>query len=280
MRAQIVAMLAALLAQPSPAPFCPGSPARVMHAGASLTAHFPHSCDTVWGEVSARLRGAGGWEDPHCQPGKCSPPGIYMIERTMPAGGSTKSPSAPSTLWLNRTTAGAGSYTDRLELKFAVAGSGCQLDACSESQVTSYADFSTNYCNLHDLYCGAAECVPLPLPASSAAGRPSSELGCLGPVAAPTRNRSCSTRRWTSRCAPAPRTTRLPVPRARAAPPCFPPVPSRHSPSPLPSPSLSHSARVGTRDNAPWLHAQGGEVPAGAAVGVRPVQGPGLRGLS
>ena len=88
-----------------------------------------------------------------------------MIERTMPAGGSTKSPSAPSTLWLNRTTAGAGSYTDRLELKFAVAGSGCQLDACSESQVTSYADFSTNYCNLHDLYCGAAECVPLPLPA-------------------------------------------------------------------------------------------------------------------
>ena len=171
MRAQIVALLAALLAQPSPAPFCPGSPARVMHAGASLTAHFPHSCDTVWAEVSARLRGAGGWEDPHCQPGKCSPPGIYMIERTMPAGGSAKSPAAPSTLWLNRTTGGPGSYTDRLELKFAVAGSGCQLDACSESQVTSYADFSTNYCNLHDLYCGAAECVPPPpAAAASAAG--------------------------------------------------------------------------------------------------------------
>merc|ERR1711908_163552 len=32
----------------------------------------------------------------------------------------------------------------------------CKLSACSESQVTSSCDFSTNYCNLHDLYCGTA----------------------------------------------------------------------------------------------------------------------------
>jgi len=31
------------------------------------------------------------------------------------------------------------------------------MTGCSESQLTSYADFSTNYCNLHDLYCGSSD---------------------------------------------------------------------------------------------------------------------------
>jgi hypothetical protein len=31
------------------------------------------------------------------------------------------------------------------------------MTGCSESQVTSYLDFSTNYCDLHDLYCGSKD---------------------------------------------------------------------------------------------------------------------------
>ena len=37
------------------------------------------------------------------------------------------------------------------------ASGGCTLYGCSESQVTSYYDYSTNYCNLKDLYCNSAD---------------------------------------------------------------------------------------------------------------------------
>ena len=41
------------------------------------------------------------------------------------------------------------------------AGS-CVIDACSESQVLSVYDYSTNYCNLYNLYCGKADgCTPV-----------------------------------------------------------------------------------------------------------------------
>ena len=54
---------------------------------------------------------------------------------------------------------GDGKYTDKFIYTFAsTAGStGCSVTACSESQVTSYIDYSTNYCNLKDLYCNAAD---------------------------------------------------------------------------------------------------------------------------
>merc|ERR1711865_1126354 len=34
---------------------------------------------------------------------------------------------------------------------------GCRIEACSESQGTSVGDFSTNYCDLRNLYCGSAD---------------------------------------------------------------------------------------------------------------------------
>jgi hypothetical protein len=53
---------------------------------------------------------------------------------------------------------GDGSYTDTLMLSFETVSGGCLVEACSESQVESFVDFSTNYCNLHDLYCSDQSC--------------------------------------------------------------------------------------------------------------------------
>lgn len=67
------------------------------------------------------------------------------------------------------TQGGAGTYTDKMDLMFAASGTaagnamGCEVTACSESQVTSYADFSTNYCNLRNLYCGSDDGCPYAL---------------------------------------------------------------------------------------------------------------------
>ena len=39
---------------------------------------------------------------------------------------------------------------------------GCTIEACSESQVSSVLDYGTNYCNLKMLYCGSADgCKPV-----------------------------------------------------------------------------------------------------------------------
>merc|ERR1712150_276658 len=61
----------------------------------------------------------------------------------------------------SRTTAN-GQYTDKLTYTFQDKVSGCEVSGCSESQVTSVADFSTNYCNLRMLYCTKDEgCKPV-----------------------------------------------------------------------------------------------------------------------
>ncbi|CAJ1381655.1 unnamed protein product [Effrenium voratum] len=45
---------------------------------------------------------------------------------------------------------------------FDGARASCDIHACSESQGFSVKDFSTNYCNLRNLYCGSTEgCVPV-----------------------------------------------------------------------------------------------------------------------
>ena len=41
------------------------------------------------------------------------------------------------------------------------SGSSCAMKACSTSETTSISDFSTNYCNVHNLYCDTADgCKP------------------------------------------------------------------------------------------------------------------------
>jgi hypothetical protein len=50
-------------------------------------------------------------------------------------------------------------YTDHIGLHLtANAAGGCDVEACSTSQVTSIYDASTNFCNIHDLYCSEAGC--------------------------------------------------------------------------------------------------------------------------
>jgi hypothetical protein len=94
--------------------------------------------------MTARIAGRDGWVDPHNA-------GTYSVE-----GGSTEGKE----LHAKRIT-GNKKFTDLQLFQFSenggTASEGCLMTGCSESQVTSYMDFSTNYCNLHDLYCGSED---------------------------------------------------------------------------------------------------------------------------
>merc|ERR1711918_333605 len=46
-------------------------------------------------------------------------------------------------------------YTDKMVFTLTGSGNTCQIEACSESQVFSIADFGTNYCNVKLLLCGS-----------------------------------------------------------------------------------------------------------------------------
>lgn len=85
---------AALAAQALIVSACPGSPAYVMHASASLTVDFAVSCQTVATEIVARVDGTGGWVDPHNA-------GTYSCIGTCPTDGTT-------TINIKRVTGGAG----------------------------------------------------------------------------------------------------------------------------------------------------------------------------
>merc|ERR1712232_657271 len=82
-------------------------------------------------------------------------------------GTYTVTGTTASEMELTRVT-GNKKYTDKLVLTFTgnIPGlgnrAGCLISGCSESQVTSIADFSTNYCNLRMLYCGSEDgCKPV-----------------------------------------------------------------------------------------------------------------------
>ena len=127
---------------------CPGSKA-LIHASCKMTVTFTASdCADVAEEVRLRVNGTNGWCDPHNN-------GTYAL---------VGEPTA-SDLSLTRRT-GNDKYTDKLNILFTPTESsgdidtGCVVSACSESQVTSVIDMSTNYCNLHNLLCGSkAGCV-------------------------------------------------------------------------------------------------------------------------
>jgi hypothetical protein len=134
-----------LLALPIWAMKCPGSKAFVHHASCQITVTFPSSaCSEVKTEMLNRISGKNGWVDPHKK-------GTYS---TISGAGST------DMLMKTKRLTGNKKYTDLQDFTFATSGSGCVVEACSESQVMSYLDYSTNYCNLHDLYCGSADGCP------------------------------------------------------------------------------------------------------------------------
>ena len=129
----------------SPSYTCPGSPSWV-HAYAKVDAVAQAPCEAVRAAMQSRIDGQPEqWHDPHNN-------GTYSVLDASDA----------DTLQLQRRT-GNDKYTDKLTFTFEKASaSSCRLLGCSESQVTSVADFGTNYCNLRMLYCGSADgCKPV-----------------------------------------------------------------------------------------------------------------------
>jgi hypothetical protein len=113
-----------------------------------MTVTFPRRtrCDAVREEILARLQGENQWKDPHNE-------GTYtLLEGSAAAAGEIQG---------SRRT-GDGKYTDLFDFTFTESETGdCVVKACSESQVFSILDFSTNYCNLFALYCNSADACPV-----------------------------------------------------------------------------------------------------------------------
>jgi len=128
---------------------CPGSGAWLGHAKTQVTATAKATCADVMTEIRARSSGRDGWVDPHNG-------GIYSVISTSDSGIETKRTTNP------KTSFGHKVYTDKQTFTLSENNGVCEIAACSESQGTSLKDFSTNYCDIRNLYCGSADgCKPL-----------------------------------------------------------------------------------------------------------------------
>ena len=127
---------------------CPGSHAAFAHAKCKLRIAFAHSCAAVEAEALARIAGDAGFVDPHNG-------GTYSL--------LDRANDTSSTIIHGMRITGSGSsthYTDKFTLTLSATSQGCDVIACSESQGTSMRDSSTNYCNLHVLYCSGSQGCP------------------------------------------------------------------------------------------------------------------------
>ena len=122
---------------------CPGSDSWTVHAKCEMTVKFSNSCSEVAAEMFARVD-SDSWVDPHNG-------GTYTLET-----------SGYSTMITGTRKTGDGKYMDKFDfdLQSSRDDKSCSVTACSESQVTSVLDGSTNYCNLHSLYCNSADGCP------------------------------------------------------------------------------------------------------------------------
>mmetsp|Transcript_2276 Transcript_2276/g.2575 ORF Transcript_2276/g.2575 Transcript_2276/m.2575 type:complete len:215 (+) Transcript_2276:120-764(+) len=125
-------------------PTCPGSPSW-QHAKCSMITIFPKgtTCNLVQTEITSRILGVNGWTDPHNH-------GTYTLLNQVENQEENMTQITGSRL------TGDGKYTDIFIFTLEDSPTnenGCILRGCSESQVFSVLDFSTNYCNLRSLYC-------------------------------------------------------------------------------------------------------------------------------
>lgn len=134
----------------------------MMHASCRVNTAAKASCADVRAEMLARVAGQyDSWHDPHNN-------GTYKLLDAAPAPTDA---SATTHLTFSRLT-GDKRYTDKMRFILTpthppsgAKGEMCSISGCSQSQVFSVADFSTNYCNLRMLYCGHAEgCSPVSHP--------------------------------------------------------------------------------------------------------------------
>jgi len=138
-----------------PLEHCPTSPEEV-HAQASVDLVAMAQCSDVADEIRARIAGnaAGMWVDPHNG-------GNYTIV------GATSDYRGFQKIDIERVTGNgpvAGPFTDKIRFTLQQRGRGrhCEVTACSVSQSQSVSDFSTNYCNQRNLYCGSdTGCTPV-----------------------------------------------------------------------------------------------------------------------
>jgi len=128
---------------------CPGS-GSFIHAWSEVTVVAAASCADVMAEVKARATAQKGWADPHNG-------GIYSVLTSDATEIDTQRTSNPA------KSVGGKLYVDKQVFRFTespetkYAEVGCTIEACSESQGFSIGDFSTNYCDMRNLYCGAAD---------------------------------------------------------------------------------------------------------------------------
>jgi hypothetical protein len=123
----------------------PGSPALFgFRAKTEVTASTTSKCQDVKNEIIGRANGDKGWVDPHNG-------GTYEVLSGEGGIITTQRTANPE------TSMGGYAYVDKQTFTLAKDGSGCRIFACSESQGPSGKDFSTNYCNLRNLYCGTAD---------------------------------------------------------------------------------------------------------------------------
>lgn len=127
---------------------CPGS-GSLIHASMKVTATAAASCSDVQSEIEDRASQKNGWVDPHNG-------GIYSLLGSDGGVINTQRTTNPA------TSVGGTVYTDKQTFALSDVDGGCKIEACSESQGTSVGDFSTNYCDLRNLYCGSADgCSPV-----------------------------------------------------------------------------------------------------------------------
>lgn len=128
---------------------CPGSSAWLGHAKTQVTATATASCADVKAEVLARIGGQKSWVDPHNG-------GIYKEISASDAEVESSRSTNP------KHSVGGMTYTDKQIFTLTQDGDKCTIQACSESQGASLKDFSTNYCDVRNLYCGSADgCKPV-----------------------------------------------------------------------------------------------------------------------
>jgi hypothetical protein len=128
---------------------CPGSKAIFGHAKTTVTASAAASCSDVKAEMIARASGQNSWIDPHNG-------GIYAVLSSSDTEVETSRTANPKHSVLGQK------YVDKQTFTLTPSGNGCDIAACSESQGTSMKDFSTNYCDVRNLYCGSADgCKPV-----------------------------------------------------------------------------------------------------------------------
>merc|ERR1719446_1986958 len=139
-----MSLLGLAVLAPTHAYKCPGSGSPI-HASCKVTAVAAASCSDVAAEIKARASAQGGWVDPHNG-------GIYSVTSSSDTELQTQRTTNP------KTSVGGKVYTDKQTFTFTPQGpNSCQIDGCSVSQGFSAKDFSTNYCDMRNLYCGTAD---------------------------------------------------------------------------------------------------------------------------